>query len=183
MIGRRSLLLLGLGLFLLVGGAAAAVILPGSGWLLPPAVWATPVEVEFPAPSLTLMDINGQAVRLGALNGRVALLNNWATWCPPCKAEMPALQTYYQAHKEQGFVLIGVNQSDPASDVRQFVFQYELTFPIWLDPQNQALTAFANQNLPNSYVIDRQGVVRLAWTGPVNRDILEKYLTPLLEAK
>ena len=140
-----------------------------------------PVAVNYPAPTLTLSGLDGNKASLSDFQGQVLLVNNWATWCPPCKAEMPTLQAYYADHQDQGFVLIGINAADPQEKVTQFISDYRLTFPIWLDPHNKALEAFQNQSLPSSYVIDRQGVVRLAWTGEVSKAILEKYVTPLLE--
>ncbi len=177
------------GLWLLAAVCLLAGGLGGAAWwaLNPPdlnlPVYATPAPVSFPAPALVLSDLSGQPAQLTNLRGHVVLLNNWATWCPPCKQEMPDLQRYYTDHQAQGFVLVAVDQSEPLSDVQEFIAKYELTFPVWLDPQNRALAAFANQGLPNSYVIDRSGTVRFAWTGAVNRDILEKVVTPLFEEK
>jgi peroxiredoxin len=140
-----------------------------------------PASENAPAPQLALADLRGNAVSLEDYRGRVVLVNNWATWCPPCLAEMPELQAYYSAHADQGFVLVGIEAGDPAAQVADFVRQHALTFPIWLDLQNSALAAFHNWSIPSSYVIDRDGNVRLAWAGPVDRSTLEKYLTPLLE--
>ena len=179
----RQVFLLMLGMVLVLGGVGSAIALNAQNFESAAAIWAAPVSVNFPAPPLALTDISGQAVKLANYQDKVVLLNNWATWCPPCKQEMPDLQRYYAAHQDDGFVLIAVDQSDPVSDVQKFVAQYKLTFPVWMDPLNQSLTAFANDALPNSYVVDRKGIVRLAWTGAVNRDILEKYVTPLLEEK
>lgn len=140
-----------------------------------------PVEVNFAAPEISLTNLDGVEVALADLRGQVVLVNNWATWCPPCKAEMPTLQTYFEEHQDQGFVLVAIDAADPVGEVRQFVADYGLTFPVWLDPQNKALMAFQNQSLPSSYVIDRLGMVRLAWTGAISKSMLERYLTPLLE--
>jgi len=140
-----------------------------------------PARVDYPAPQLQLADLQGNAVSLAGYRGRVVLVNNWATWCPPCQAEMPELQAYYASHADQGFVLVGVEAGEPAGQVAAFVRQYALTFPVWLDPQSSALAAFQNWSIPSSYVIDRTGTVRLVWAGPVDRSTLEKYLTPLLE--
>ena len=140
-----------------------------------------PAPVNFAAPELTLYDLDGVQASLADFEGQVVLVNNWATWCPPCKAEMPTLQAYFEEHKDQGFLLIGIEAGEPADEVAQFVEDYKLTFPIWLDPQNEALSTFHNQNLPSSYVIDREGVVRLAWVGAISKSMLEKFVTPLLE--
>ena len=140
-----------------------------------------PAAVEFPAPKLVLNDLNGETVALSDHIGKVVLVNNWATWCPPCAAEMPTLQSYYQEHFGEGFILLAIEAGDPLPDVIQFVADHRLTFPILLDPMNLALRAFQNDALPSSYVVDGEGIVRLAWTGPINLDKLEEYVTPLLE--
>jgi peroxiredoxin len=140
-----------------------------------------PARVDYPAPALVLADLQGNAVSLQDYQGSVVLVNNWATWCPPCLAEMPELQAYYSAHAQQGFVLVGIEAGDPAAQVADFVHRYALTFPVWLDLQSSALAAFHNWSIPSTYVVDRDGTVRLSWAGPVDRATLEQYLTPLLE--
>jgi len=142
---------------------------------------AIPVQVEFPAPKLKLKDLQGREVSLEDHLGQVVLVNNWATWCPPCKAEMPILQAYYESHQDQGFTIVAIEAGDPLFEVKDFVSRTGLTFPIWTDPSSQSLIAFRNQSLPNSYLIDRTGVVRLAWTGAISRNILEQYVTPIVE--
>jgi peroxiredoxin len=144
---------------------------------------AIPAEVNFRAPAITLNDLQGRTNSLADYLDRVVLVNNWAIWCPPCKAEMPTLQDYYNSHAKQGFVIIGIEAGDPANEVASFVAEYRLTFPIWLDPLGKATDAFQNYNLPSSYVIDRSGTVRLAWVGEISREMLEKYVTPLIEEK
>ena len=140
-----------------------------------------PVTTNFSAPQLALTDVQGNPVSLEEYRGQVILVNNWATWCPPCKIEMPELQAYYTAHAAQGFVIVAIESGEPADKVAAFVQEYGMTFPVWLDPHGAALETFQNWNLPSSYVIDRQGIVRYSWTGGVNQPTLEQYVTPLLE--
>jgi peroxiredoxin len=140
-----------------------------------------PVTTSYPAPQLALTDLQGRSVSLEDYRGKVVLVNNWATWCPPCKTEMPELQAYYSSHAAEGFVIVSIESGEPADQVASFVQEYGLTFPVWLDPQIIALEAFGNWNLPSSYVIDGDGMVRLSWTGGINQPTLEKYVTPLLE--
>ena len=140
-----------------------------------------PVEVDYPAPELTLTDLDGNAVALTDLLGQVALVNMWATWCPPCREEMPTLQTFYKDYSAQGFVLIGLNDGEAEPDVRAFVENYGLAFPIWLDPQYTSETAFKTMNLPSSFVIDRNGQVRLQWVGAITRDMLDEYVVPIIQ--
>ena len=97
---------------------------------------------------------------------------------PAGKAEMPTLQAYYDEHHEQDFLIIGIEAGSPPAEVIAFVEHLELTFPIWLDPD---VKAFQNFGLPNSYVIDRNGTVRLAWSGEIDCETLEEFVTPLLE--
>ena len=139
-----------------------------------------PVEVNFAAPELSLQNIDGKNESLADYQENVVLVNNWATWCPPCKAEMPTLSAYYNEHESEGFTIIAIEAGDAAEGVAQFAESYGLKFPVWLDPEGAALRAFGNGTLPNSYVIDRSGIVRYAWTGEINKAMLEKYITPLL---
>ena len=160
---------------LLVRGQANA--LDSSELIRPPTI------LNQTAPQLGLTDLKGSPVNLGNTRGEVILVNNWATWCPPCKTEMPDLQAYYQAHIKQGFTIIAIESGEPADTVTNFIRKLELTFPVWLDPKELALEAFQNWDLPSSYVVDRQGRLRMSWTGPVNRATLERYVTPLLDIK
>lgn len=171
------LILLTLGM-LLVSASVFLLLRDELTWNAPTTV---PVEVEFAAPALTLTDTQGVTRSLSDYGGQVVLVNIWATWCPPCKEEMPALQAFYEKRKDDGFVIIAVNDGDPAADVLQFVKDYRLTFPVWLDPTYIATEqAFKTLGLPSSFVIDREGTVRLMWVGGISRAMLEKHITPLI---
>jgi len=172
------LVFIGIGL-IIIGFVAIKLISYGSSSTRDYSV--IPAKVSFPAPELILEDLNGNKVSLADFRQQILLINNWAIWCPPCKAEMPTLERYFMDHRDQGFALLGINAGDPLDQVTGFVNDYVITFPVLLDPHNTAMAAFNNDNLPNSYVIDRDGNVVLAWTGPINREMLEKYVTPLLE--
>jgi cytochrome c biogenesis protein CcmG, thiol:disulfide interchange protein DsbE len=140
-----------------------------------------PAKVRFPAPELTLSDTQGASRSLADYQGQVVLVNLWATWCAPCKEEMPTLQAYYHKYKEDGFVIVAINDGDPATDVLKFVEDYELTFPVWLDPTYIATEqAFHTLNLPTSFVIDRSGTIQLTWMGEISAEMLENYVTPLI---
>ena len=142
---------------------------------------AVPVKVNYSGPELTLTDIQGISRSLADYRGQVVLVNLWATWCPPCKAEMPALESFYKKHKDQGFTVVAINDGDPTKDVLQFVKDYKLTFPVWLDPTYIATEqAFKSLNLPTSYVIDRNGMVQLQWVGGISRKMLDRYVIPLI---
>jgi thiol-disulfide isomerase/thioredoxin len=139
-----------------------------------------PAKVNYPAPELSLENIEGNLESLSDFRDKVVLVNNWATWCPPCKAEMPTLVAFYNDHAKEGLMIIAVEAGEPKEEVQKFVDQFQMPFTVWLDPDGKSLNAFKNGNLPNSYVIDRTGTVRLMWTGEINREALEKFVIPLL---
>ena len=139
-----------------------------------------PMEVNYAAPELSLQNVKGETEALKDYIGQVVLVNNWATWCPPCKAEMPTLVAYHNEHTADGFSVIAVEAGEPLETVSPFVESFGMNFPVWLDPNGAALRAFGNGTLPNSYVIDRTGTVRYAWTGEISKAMLEKYVTPLI---
>lgn len=140
-----------------------------------------PVQINLPAPDLTLTDPQGTTHSLADYRGQVVLVNLWATWCPPCKEEMPTLQSFYNQHAKQGFTIVAVNDGDPTSDVEQFLKDHHLTFSVWLDPTYIATAqAFKTPNLPTSYVIDRQGTMRLMWVGGISPQMLDQYVPKII---
>lgn len=165
-----------LGGALLLGGAAALALAPRPG----SESSAVPVSVNYQAPRLALTDLDDRAVSLEEHRGQVILVNNWATWCPPCREEMPALQAFYERHAADGFTIIAIEAGEPVDEVAAFARQMGLTFIIWPDAGQESLKAFGNLALPNSYVIDRQGIVRLAWNGAITLEMLEKTVAPLI---
>jgi thiol-disulfide isomerase/thioredoxin len=179
---RRSpvlpMLLMGMGLIAL--GAALYLVLDTSR-ADAQEYSTTPVEVNYPAPELELTDLAGRPVSLRDLRGSVALVNLWATWCPPCKAEMPTLQSFYEKYRDEGFVIVAINDGEPPELVEPFVRDYGLTFPVWLDEEYKSEKAFNTISLPSSYVIDRQGTVRLMWIGAITRKVLEKFVPAIIK--
>jgi peroxiredoxin len=177
--GTIPLLVLGIGL-VLISVAAIFLIPQAQASVEEQGVGLVPAQVNFSAPEVQITDLNGNPVAFSDYSGQVILYNAWATWCPPCKEEMPTLQAYYEDYKDQGFVILAVEDGEPVEEVAAFVKAYGLTFPVWPDPTWQATIAFNINNLPTSYVIDRDGIARLTWTGAITRDVLEKYVTPLI---
>jgi len=176
------MILIGLGLFLI--GAAIIFSQPqstGKSSSLPSEYSTIPLQVNYPAPEIKLTDLSSQNVDLKDHQNKIVLVNNWATWCPPCKAEMPTLEAYYQAHSEEGFLIIAIESGESPSEVSDFVEEYAISFPVWIDRDGIALDAFSNLNLPSSYVIDRNGMIRLMWTGEISMAMLDKFVTPLLK--
>ncbi len=185
----RGQLFLGVGIAL-IGVMAALLLLFGkkdsagsqtaASDSSPSSPSSIPAEVNYAAPELSLQNVNGDTESLTDYLDQVVLVNNWATWCPPCKAEIPTLEKYYKAHSAEGFVIIGIEAGEPQSEVAGFVKTSVITYPIWIDLENASLRAFGASGLPNSFVIDRKGAVRLAWVGEINFAMLEKYVTPII---
>lgn len=140
-----------------------------------------PMQVEYNAPDLTLTTLSGKEESLADYEGQVILVNLWATWCPPCKAELPVLQQFYEDHADEGFAIIGIDFGEPESVVNNFIKSSNLTYPIWVDEDSEAGMAFNSYSLPASFVIDPEGTVRLAWTGAISQAMLEKHVTPVIQ--
>ena len=141
---------------------------------------AVPTKVDYAAPDLDLVDLAGNPVSLSDYLGSVVLINLWATWCPPCKEEMPTLEAFYEKYKDQGFVLLALDQEETREVVEPFVKEFGLTFPVWLDIDYLAQREFKTMNLPSSYVVDRSGQVRLMWIGGISKKNLEKYVPDVI---
>jgi len=184
--GKSPLPLILIGVGLIVIAIAFVIFMPKTGdepasasepGEIPASV---PGEMNYSAPALTLTDMQDRSVSLADYKGQWVLVNNWATWCPPCRAEMPELNEFYEAHKDEGFVLIGISSGDTKVQIEDFIQAYGLSFPMWQDPTSASLRAFRMDYLPSSFVIDPSGTVRLAWTGAVSLATLEEYVTPLM---
>lgn len=142
---------------------------------------ASPVAGR-PAPDFTLQSIDGQSVTLSALQGRAVILNFWATWCPPCREEMPALQEAQDAHRAD-LVVLAVNQNESSDLVQAFKAEYDLAFPLLLDPGYVVSDRYRVSLLPSTFFIDRRGVIRdIVFGGPMNRTLLESKIASLLES-
>jgi peroxiredoxin len=134
-----------------------------------------------PAPDFGLPTLGGETVRLSDLKGQVVLVNLWATWCPPCKAEMPMINDFYQAHQEAGFTALMANVQEEGSTVRAFIEANGFTFPVLLDSQGELMRLYGVRGLPTTFIIDRNGQVRHIQTGAITQAELEMIVTPLLK--
>ena len=119
-----------------------------------------PPLVGGPAPEITLKDLQGQEVRLSDLRGKIVLLNFWATWCKPCKEEMPAMQASYDKLRGQGLVVLAVNELEDTEKVIEHVRTHGHTFPVVMDHDNRVANRYGVVGLPASFIVDRQGIVR-----------------------
>jgi len=149
----------------------------GSAWVIttiePVEEHPPPRPAMFPAPDFTLPTLSGAPIRLSELRGKVVLLNFWATWCVPCRLEMPALETLYQRHKDAGLAVLTINlETLSTAGVEAFVQEVRVTFPVALDPSWSIARAYRVLGLPTTYLIDRAGNVVVREVG--ERDWLDE---------
>jgi cytochrome c-type biogenesis protein len=127
------------------------------------------VEVGKPAPEYASLTLAGDTASLATLRGDVVLLNIWATWCHPCRTEIPELERLYQQHKARGLTVVGVSIDAGGEDdaVRDFAREYGMTFPVWRDADGRVSTVFGAIGVPATYLIDRAGTLRWRKVGPI----------------
>jgi cytochrome c biogenesis protein CcmG/thiol:disulfide interchange protein DsbE len=130
------------------------------------------VAVGAPAPSYEAVRLDGSAVHLADLKGQVVLLNIWATWCKPCRQEMPALDTLFRRHEAEGFTVVGVSIDSPGEQDRVAEYAKDLgaSYTLWHDPDNAVSTTFLAIGVPASYLIGRDGTLRWRHVGPVTAE-------------
>lgn len=138
----------------------------------------------FLAPDFELKTPTGETVKLSDLRGQAVLVNLWATWCPPCRAEMQTIETVYNEYKDQGFVVLAVNMTyqDNALDIMPFVNDEGLTFPILLDETGNMANAYQLKSLPSSYFIGRDGIINeVVIGGPMAEALLRTRVEAILK--
>ncbi len=141
-------------------------------------------QAGFLAPNFTLDTLDGGTVTLSNLRGQVVLLNIWASWCPPCRAEMPAMQRVWEEYQEQGVVVLAVNSTgqDTPADAQAFVSENGLTFPIPLDTGGEVTRLYRVSSLPTSFFIGADGVIReVVIGGPMAEALLRSRVEQLLK--
>lgn len=121
---------------------------------------AAPVELDAPAPDFSLRNLSGASVSLSDFRGKVVLLNFWATWCPPCKAEMPSMESLYRQMKDDGLVILAVNieQNGPET-VARFLKENPHSFPILFDDQAEVQKLYGVYKFPETFVIRKDGTI------------------------
>jgi peroxiredoxin len=125
------------------------------------------------APPFELTSLDGAVVSLASLRGQVVLVNFWATWCAPCEEEMPAMARLYEALRGQGFELLAVSVDDTPEDVRRFRERLAIPFPVLLDEGKQVSELYQTYRYPESFLIDRDGVIIERYIGPKAWDAAE----------
>jgi peroxiredoxin len=164
LLGIGSVISLGLGLVIIYGfGFGGANKTPDQA------------QVGALAPDFELQNLKGETVRLSDYQGKPVLVNFWATWCAPCKLEMPNFQKYYEKYPGQ-FEILAIEYGEPVDTVSRFARDMGLTFPILSDPDAKVHALYRFLGYPTSYIIDQKGVLRFQHVGLMDEDALEKYL-------
>ena len=132
------------------------------------------------APPLALSDLHGRRVDVAELRGKVVAVNFWATWCPPCREEMPELAQFWTEHRGRCFEMLGVAEESAREDVARMAAS--IPYPVVVDDRAEALTPWGVQGYPVTYVLDPQGNVRKVFTGEVSKADLGDAVKPLLPA-
>jgi len=129
-----------------------------------------PIAIGEPAPRYAATTLAGDSASTAALAGKVVLLNVWATWCAPCRAEIPYLQSLYEQHRAEGLEIVGVSVDarGQESAIADFANEFRMTYPIWRDPDERVQSLYMALGVPSSYLIDRTGILRWRRLGTIH---------------
>ncbi len=170
------------------------VVVMGSG-----GIWASSIPPDestgglipaprqgFLAPDFELETLSGTDSSIQDFRGSIVILNLWASWCPPCRAEMPALRSIHETYQNEGVVVVGVNMTyqDNVSAATSFIEEYGITFPILLDRTGLVGNLYHMRALPTTFLVDRQGVIQeVVVGGPLSEITLQSMIQELLETE
>jgi len=147
-----------------------------------------PMKDASPTPDFTLPDLSGKKTSLKDFRGKLVLLNFWATWCVPCREEMPAMERLYQQFKSKGFIILAVDVKDNRKDALQFLKELKITYPVMFDPEGEVGLLYGAWGLPATYLIGPkgEGLARMwgpaAWDGADAKQLIQQLLE-LLDGK
>jgi peroxiredoxin len=164
-----------------VAAAAVAAVVLVPLFIAPGARPAGPQGlVGQPAPVFALQNVRGEPVSLDRYRGKIVVMNLWASWCPPCRAEMPDLQRLSAAYAARGVAVVGVNEGESPQRASAFARSLGIAFPIWVDTQQQYGRVLAALGMPTTTILDRSGNVARAFDGPLTYDEMQKAVGGLL---
>ncbi len=139
----------------------------------------------FLAPEVNLPTKDGSSLQLSELRGQIVLINFWASWCPPCKAEMPGLQSIYTEYQDQGFTLLAINitDGDNLTNAKTYVTENQFTFPVLFDLDGEVGRLYNVRAVPVSYLIDHQGIIQAVIVGLESEAALRARIDALLQER
>ena len=171
-----------------------AILLAGAGWIWGSAEGiddtgnAATIQIApqegFLAPDFTLETTKGTQISLSDFRGQAILVNFWASWCPPCRAEMPSMENVYREYQDKGFVVLAINvtHQDNLNDAADFVKEQGFTYPILLDEMGIASQEYQLRSLPTSFFIDREGIIQqVTLGGPIPETNLRVIIEGLIK--
>lgn len=138
------------------------------------------IKVGMLAPDFALLDLEGNEVKLSDFRGQTVMINFWATWCPPCRDEMPLMEAAYREKADQGFVVLAVSMDDDHNEVTQFVRDHGLTFPVVLDEGRRVSLLYRVRSIPTTFIVDKDGAIRDIQVGAMDRKLILKKLAPIM---
>ena len=141
-----------------------------------PTVAPPELELGAPAPDFEVTRFNGETLRLSDLHGQVVVLNFWASWCPPCRREMPAFEDAWLGSRDDGVVFVGLASGDIEADARAFAEQVGVTYPLGLDLDGAVANEYLVRVMPTTYFIDRDGLLQRKLSGFVNLGVLKVFI-------
>lgn len=142
-------------------------------------VEVSPNNIKTKAIDFKLKDLNGNELSLSDLKGKKVFLNFWATWCPPCKAEMPEIEKLYQETKDSDLVIVAVEIGEPLDTVKSFIDSNKYNFKVLIDPDQSVATKYNITSIPTSYFIDADGNIISKHVGGMNIDQMKAYIKAL----
>lgn len=131
------------------------------------------------APDFTLLTADGEELKLSDYRGKRVMMNLWASWCPPCIAEMPDLQSFFSAHKDEGIEVIGINLTESEAHkegIYQFIDDFELTFPVVFDEASQVADLYQVTTIPTTFILNSKGEIEQKIVGPLTYEIMEELM-------
>ena len=143
---------------------------------------AKPAQKGQEPPDFTLTGSKGETLQLSAFRGKKVVLNFWATWCPPCKAESPEFEQFYTDNKDKNVVILSVNltsEEREKGDVQNFIDKYHLTYPVALDLNREASGLYRISAIPTTYLIDTSGIIQQKFVGQISYDALAEAVAAL----
>lgn len=141
------------------------------------------IEVNQMAPDFSLKTLDGKEAKLSDYRGQKVILNFWATWCPPCKAEIPHMEKYYKNHAKKDHVeILAVNLTKSDKDenyIKDFIKSYDMTYPVLLDTEGEQQKQYEIVTIPTTFIIDTKGVIQKKIVGPMDQNMMIKTIASI----